>query len=62
MEKYIDIDFAKLDIERKKRRGGTESVFCECKTGEQLVKIFSEFENRGRIFWARASQKNRQMP
>ena len=32
MEKYIDIDFAKLDIERKKRRGGTDSVFCECKT------------------------------
>lgn len=47
MEKYIDIDFAKLDIERKKRRGGTESVFCECKTGEQLVKIFSEFEKQG---------------
>lgn len=47
MEKYIDIDFAKLDIERKKRRCGTESVFCECKTEEQLVKIFSEFEKQG---------------
>ena len=46
-EKYIDLDFAKLDIERQKRRGCSEAVFCECKTPEQLVKIFTEFENNG---------------
>lgn len=45
-DKYIDIDFAKLDIERQKRRGCSEAVFCECKTDEQLVKIFTEFYNR----------------
>lgn len=46
-EKYIDIDFAKLDIERVKRRGASEAVFCECKTDEQLIKIFSEFKKHG---------------
>ncbi len=46
-KRYIDIDFAKLDIERQKRRGYSEAVFGECKTSEQLVKIFSEFKNNG---------------
>ena len=46
-EKYIDLDFAKLDIERQKRRGCSEAVFCECKTEDQLVKIFSEFQKQG---------------
>lgn len=47
MDKYIDIDFAKLDIERQKRRGCSEAVFCECKTNEQLVKIFKTFRENG---------------
>ena len=46
-DKYIDINFAKLDIERQKRRGASEAVFCECKTDEQLIKIFTEFKNNG---------------
>ena len=45
--KYIDIDFAKLDIERQKRRGFSEAVFCECKTPEQLIEIFSKFKASG---------------
>ena len=45
--KYIDLDFAKLDIERQKRRGYSEAVFCESKTTEQLIKIFDEFKNCG---------------
>ena len=57
-EKYIDIDFAKLDIERQKRRGCSEAVFCECKTNEQLVKIFSEFKAHGQnIIGTRASKE-----
>lgn len=35
MSKYIELDFAKLDIDRVKRRGYSETVFCECKTEEQ---------------------------
>ena len=46
-EKYSDLGFAKLDIERVKRRGASEAVFCECKTDEQLIKIFSEFKKQG---------------
>lgn len=45
--KYIDLDFAKLDIERQKRRGCSEAVFCECKTNEQLIKIFKTFKDNG---------------
>ena len=45
--KYIDIDFEKLDIERQKRRGFSEAVFCECKTPEQLIEIFSKFKASG---------------
>lgn len=46
-DKYIDMDFAKLDIDRKKRRGCSEAVFCECKTEEQLIKIFQGFKEQG---------------
>jgi len=45
--KYLELNFAKLDIDRQKRRGNSEAVFCECKTSEQLIKIFSEFKNAG---------------
>lgn len=44
---YKDIDFAKLDIERQKRKGYSEAVFCECKTSEELIKIFSTFKENG---------------
>ena len=56
MDKYLDLDFAKIDIEREKRRGGSEAVFCECKTNEQLVKIFEGFKNAGQnVIGTRAS-------
>ena len=56
MKKYIDLDFAKLDIERQKRRGFSEAVFCECKTNEQLTKIFTECKNQGQnVIGTRAS-------
>lgn len=46
-DKYIDTEFAKIDINRIKRRGYTEAVFCECKTNEQLLTIFTEFKKTG---------------
>ncbi len=46
-DKYVELDFAKLDIERQKRRGCSEAVFCECKTNEQLIKIFKTFHEHG---------------
>lgn len=44
---YKDIDFARLDIERQKRKGYSEAVYCECKNSEDLVKIFQEFQKQG---------------
>ena len=47
MNKYIDLGFAKLDVDRKKRRGYCETVFCECKTSEQILEIFNSFKENG---------------
>ncbi len=56
-EKYIDLEFAKLDMERIKRRGYSETVFCESKTNEQLAKIFETFELSGlNVLGTRASE------
>ena len=44
---YKDIDFAKLDIERQKRKGYSEAVYCECKTADELLKIFKTFNDNG---------------
>lgn len=53
-----DIGFAKLDIERQKRRGYSEAVFCECKSSEELVKIFHTFkENNQNVLGTRASKE-----
>lgn len=57
MNKYIELNFAKLDIDRIKRRGYSEAVFCECKTEEQLTKIFEAFyESGSNILGTRASE------
>ncbi len=46
----------KLDIDRLKRRGYSEAVFCECKSIEQLEEIFSTFEHNGQnVIGTRAS-------
>lgn len=57
-DKYLELNFAKLDIDRVKRRGNSEAVFCECKTSEQLVKIFTEFKNAGQnVLGTRANKE-----
>ncbi len=56
MDKYIDLGYAKLDMERGKRRGFSEAVFCECKTNEQLEGIFKSFKAAGEnVIGTRAS-------
>lgn len=57
-QKYIDLQFAKLDIERTKRRGFSEAVFCECKTNSQLLEIFKAFKEKGsNIIGTRANKE-----
>ena len=51
-----DVGFAKLDTERLCRRGYSEAVFCECKTKDELLKIFSVFkENNQNVLGTRAT-------
>ena len=55
---YKDIGFAKLDTERLCRRGYSEAVFCEPKTNEELIKIFSAFKDSGQnVLGTRASKE-----
>lgn len=43
---YKDIDIAKLDFQRKDRRGFGEVIFCERKEIKPLVQIFQAFKDR----------------
>ena len=62
MNKYIDLDFAKLDIDRIKRRGYCEAVFCECKSNDQLLNIFMSFKEAGsNVLGTRASKEQAQI-
>ena len=62
MNKYIDLDFAKLDIDRIKRRGYCEAVFCECKSNDQLLNIFRSFKEAGsNVLGTRASKEQAQI-
>lgn len=55
---YNDIGFAKLDTHRLCRRGYSEAVFCECKTVDELVKIFQIFKASGQnVLGTRASKE-----
>ncbi len=40
---FVDLKFAKVDIDRQRRRGFSEAVYCEDKSVQQIAKIFSEF-------------------
>ena len=54
--KYCEIDCAKIDIQRLKRKGYCEAVFCECKTDKQLIEIFRTFKkNNQNAIGTRAS-------
>ena len=43
---YKDLDFAKLDFQRKERRGFGETIFCEGKEDFALAEIFKAFSER----------------
>ena len=57
MEKYDDLNYAKLDTDREERTGFPEVVFCEGKPDEYLIGIYKRLiENDGRVFGTRASE------
>lgn len=45
-ESYKEMAFAKLDFQRKKRRGFGEVIFCEGKENFALLEIFKAFRDR----------------
>lgn len=45
-ESYKEMAFAKLDFQRKRRRGFGEVIFCEGKENFALLEIFKAFRNR----------------
>ncbi len=54
---YEDLGFAKLDLERQKRMGFPEIVFCEGKPDEYIQTIFARlFAHHGEVFGTRADR------
>jgi len=55
---FCDLGFAKLDIDRVKRRGFAEAVYCPGKTEEHLKKICGEFiKNKQDLLLTRLDKK-----
>lgn len=54
---YIDLDFAKIDTDRKNRTGFAEVVFCQGKADSHLLEIFSKiYEREGEVLGTRCSK------
>lgn len=54
---FKDIDIAKLDFQRKNRRGFPETIFCQGKEDFALVEIFKAFAQRNEsVIGTRASK------
>ena len=54
---FKDIDIAKLDFQRKNRRGFPETIFCQGKEDFALVEIFKAFaERKDSVIGTRASK------
>ncbi|MGN0438842.1 MAG: nickel pincer cofactor biosynthesis protein LarB [Lachnospiraceae bacterium] len=55
---YTDLEFAKLDMNRKERTGFAEVVYCQGKNVEQLREIFKRiYETEGEVLGTRASKE-----
>lgn len=60
-ESYKDLGFAKLDIERKLRRGIPEAVLCEGKSPDQVAQIMRAlFEEKGSQGFALATRAKKE--
>jgi NCAIR mutase (PurE)-related protein len=46
---YCDLGFAKVDLDREKRRGFSEVVFCQGKTGQQIKEIARQILKHNQI-------------
>lgn len=54
---FIDLNFAKIDTDRKNRTGFAEVIFCQGKADNYLLEIFSKiFEREGEALGTRCSK------
>lgn len=59
---FLDLGFAKLDTDRKRRTGFGEVVFCEGKKDDFLLDIFSRlYESEGEVLGTRASESQAEL-
>lgn len=57
-QNYIDLDFAKIDTDRKNRTGFAEVIFCQGKADNHLLEIFSKiYEREGEVLGTRCSKE-----
>lgn len=59
---FADMGYAKLDIDRRRRSGFAEVIFCSGKSDEHLASIFGRlYDESGEVFGTRASNEQYQM-
>jgi pyridinium-3,5-biscarboxylic acid mononucleotide synthase len=58
MAGFVDLDFAKIDVDRLARRGFPEAVFCEGKTPEHLAQILVALVERNGVALATRAGPN----
>lgn len=62
MDKYEELNIAKIDSSREERTGFPEVVFCQGKEDEYLVAIYKKlFELNGQVFGTRASENQAEL-
>lgn len=55
---YEELGFAKIDVERKKRTGFAEVVYCTGKTPRQLLEIYQRiYEEEGEVLGTRGTKE-----
>ena len=61
-QQYVEMEYAKLDTDRKERTGFPEVVYCSKKQNEYLLNIFQRlYEEEGEVLGTRATEDQYKM-
>jgi len=62
-EKEVDLGFARVDVERARRRGLPEVIYCPGKTADQIVEIMTAMREVGQnVLATRATHRSSSPP